>query len=403
VEKSVETTVAGFGETIAARIEAEHQALAEQWLERLKDRMPVEPAEIFPGPDLLDHIPALLREVGAYLAKPEEEDLSANTLVLAKARELGLLRHQQRASLHQLLREYHVLGGLLATFAAEEAVRLKIGAPASETIRFATRLHQAVQTLMQVTVDTFVGEYSERLRAQNERLEEFNRLVSHELRQPLGTLQFAVKLLSADGTWERSDQRRRLLEVCERNVQRLSSLTVTLEAVARSQPDGDDPVTQEVSTGALAQEVARQLREMADARGVEVVVQGNLPVMKVEVARLELILVNLVANAIKYSDPSKPRRLVEIAPRPHPPGGLVVRDNGLGIPARHLSTIFDRFFRSHSERDGALHVDGVGLGLAIVRDCVRAIGGDIWAESVEGEGTTFHLILHPENAAPLSS
>ena len=65
---------------------------------------------VFPTDLLLDHVPALIEAIGKYVADPASEDVAANTIVIDKARDLGHLRHQQQASLHQVLREYDLLG-----------------------------------------------------------------------------------------------------------------------------------------------------------------------------------------------------------------------------------------------------------------------------------------------------
>jgi signal transduction histidine kinase len=140
---------------------------------------------------------------------------------------------------------------------------------------------------------------------------------------------------------------------------------------------------------------------MADARGVGIRITSPLPNVIIDAARLELVLVNLISNAIKYSDPNKPVRFVEItsAPsgRPHV-YTLSIRDNGIGIAEADLSSIFARFYRGRPERDRELGTDGLGLGLSIVADCVDALNGDIRVESTLGEGTTFFLELPPSVA-----
>src|SRR4026207_1622200 len=107
-----------FGDVIAERIRAEHRVLATRWFERLLDLLPVDAREIFPTESLLDHVPALILEISEYLRHPEEGAIAANTAILDKARELGSLRHAQRASLHRGLRDTRVLGEGLARFAA---------------------------------------------------------------------------------------------------------------------------------------------------------------------------------------------------------------------------------------------------------------------------------------------
>ena len=166
----------------------------------------------------------------------------------------------------------------------------------------------------------------------------------------------------------------------------------------------DDPVVQEVSATAVAQDALRQLHEMADIKGVQIHIAETLPLLTVDVGRLELVFVNLISNAIKYSDPMKDDRMIEVI------GGfqseaecqLIVRDNGIGIPGDRISSIFDRFSRAHADRDDLYGVTGVGLGLSIVADCVHIMGGRVEVESKENVGTSFKITL-PRTPAGLHS
>jgi len=382
-----------FGDLIAERMRAEHQVLAARWFERLVELLPVDARDVFPTESLLDHIPALIGEIGAYLRHPEEDAIAANTAILEKARELGALRHAQQASLHQLLREYHVLSGVLVAFVLEEMERLDVAPAPSAGVVLVARLHQAVDVLAQSTVESFVALYTQTITDQRERLEQFTRMAAHEWRQPLGALQFGVKLLKIEGLDQARTQR--TLEIVERSVDQLVGVTQKLETVARMNDAGGNPLDQEVSVATVANEAARQLREMADARSVEIRVSDTLPTVTVDVGRLELTLVNLLSNGIKYSDATKPERYVEItgAESGDDLCRIMISDNGLGIPAASLHTIFHRFTRAHEDREDLKHVGGMGLGLSIVEDSVRAMQGHIDVVSTEGVGTTFVLTL----------
>ena len=383
-----------FGDRIAERMRAEHQVLAARWFERLVELLPVDARDVFPTESLLDHIPALIVEIGDYLRRPEADAIAANTAILEKARELGALRHAQKASLHQLLREYHVLSGVLVTFVLEEMDRLGVAPDPSAGVVVVARLHQAVDVLAQSTVEAFVALYTQTITDQRERLEQFTRMAAHEWRQPLGALQFGVKLLKVESLDQ--DRTHRTLEIVERSVDQLVVLTQKLEAIARLTEAGDNPLDQEVSVKVVANEAARQVREMADARGVEIRVSDTLPDLTVDVGRLELALVNLLSNGIKYSDATKPERYVEVT------GGIesgdewcriMISDNGVGIPPASLPTIFRRFTRAHVDRSDVQHVGGLGLGLSIVEDSVKAMQGEIDVVSTEGLGTTFVVRL----------
>jgi signal transduction histidine kinase len=324
-----------FGESLGESIRRNGRELSARWLAELITILPVEAQAIFPTNALLDHVPDLLDQIGQYVASPATAEIHANTLVLAKAREFGQLRHQQQASVHQLLREYEILGRVLETFVADETERLGLTPTPRTCLELAQRINRALYALMQTTVDTFVSEYTATVEAHTAKLRSFNQMLSHELRNPLNTLQF----------------------------------------------------------------VMRQLAEMAESRGVALRVAASLPVMLVDAGKLELVLINLVSNAIKYSDPQKPSRFVEIdAEAGEGLVLLIVRDNGLGIPFEHRQAIFQRSFRAHAELDGDLGNEGFGMGLTIVQECLRELNGSIEVESTPGEGSRFIVSLpHPKS------
>ena len=389
----------GYSEAIADRIAAEHALLAARWFARLRDLLPVAADEVFPSDSLLDHIPSLIVDISGYLRAPEEEAIAANTQVGEKARELGTLRHQQRASLHQVLREYQLLGSILLRFVEDESSKLTVSPPAAECVAVVARLHHAVAVLLQETVETFVGLYTQTITDQSERLRQFTRMATHEWRQPLAPISTAVSLLRSPVLTE--PQRAQTVELIARNVTNLVDMTYKLERLARVDGGADNASLQEVSLAAVAAEAARQLREMAEARGVTLEIADDMPAMIVDVGRLELALVNLLSNAIKYSDPAKDKRVVEITGRRLPDDSveICVRDNGIGIPANRIDRIFRRFTRAHADRAELDAVAGVGLGLAIVDDCVIAMNGTITVESTEGSGTLFCLTVPPATAA----
>jgi signal transduction histidine kinase len=386
---------ADFGDVLSARIVAEHRAIAERWLHRLAERLPIDQNDVFPSAALLDHIPDLIQEIAAYLRAPDEEAIAANTGVIAKAQELGQLRHTQRASVHQVLQEYRILANILTTFVREETERLNISVTPVECIAVLQRLNDCVGVLLQTTVDTFVREYTAAIEQHASRLESFNRMISHELRQPLGTLQYAVALLKMPESMADGSKRTRLIGVLDRNVTRLIDLTLGLESLSRARAHAAAE-RQPVELTSVAAEAARQLREMAERRAVEIRIASDPCAIGVDVARLELVFINLLSNAIKYSDPAKSDRFVEIAIAPAATGSectVLVRDNGLGIPVDSMNGLFKQFFRAHAHLDDELGVEGAGLGLSIAADCVQAMGGRITVASTVGSGTEFAIVL----------
>jgi signal transduction histidine kinase len=391
-----------FRTVIAQRIAKSSETLASRWLEELKGLLPVAPHDIFPGDQLLGQMPALIRELAGFVKAPADEAIAANALVTAKATELGHLRHAQRASVHQVLREYRALRIVISRFIEEETERLRLAPNAEDFFSVTNRLDAAIDVLLQTTVDTFVAEYTETITQHTARLEGFNRMVTHELRQPLQTFEFAVKLLAAEDVWSDRARRGRILATTQRNVTRMGETLRKLVALSRSRPDQDNALVQRVDVSAVVTDVVGQLREMSAARDVSIRVATPLPIVQVDVARLELILVNLISNAIKYCDPAKSERCVEIATQPTERLDvctLAVRDNGLGIAEADLRSIFGRFYRAHADRDHQLGTSGLGLGLSIVADCVDALKGSLRVESTLGQGTTFFVELPVEPAS----
>ena len=394
-----------YADVVSQRVSAERSVLAARWLNRLNELLLVEPNAVFPSDQLLDHIPTLIAEIAAYVKAPADEEIATNAAVIDKARELGSLRHEQRASVHQLLREYEILGELLEGFVIDETERLALHPTPAECLEVLRRMTRATRTLMRTTVDTFVSQYTTTIQERNERIKNFNRMASHELRTPIGTLLFASAMLNTDVIQLDSDRVARIASTISSSAERLSRLVTNLERLSRLTDPLDMPSQQEVDLQALAAEVVRQVDEMATARDVVIRINvAEVPPLLIDSARLELVLLNLVSNAIKYCDPSKPDRFIEVAASLASAEmcAIIVRDNGLGIAEQDQTAIFDRFFRAHSHLDHALGVTGTGLGLAIVAECVRELDGSIRCESSLGSGTTF-LISVPSRSRLVSA
>jgi signal transduction histidine kinase len=315
---------------------------------------------------------------------------------MQKARELGILRHRQQASVHQLLREYEILAEILETFVVDETERLGLQPSAADCFELVSRLTHASRTLMRTTVDTFVSEYTSAIEDRNTRITAFNQMASHELRSPIGTLMFAAAALEREDVQSDPARVARIASTVSSNARRLSWLVENLQRLTQLSSPTDVPTKQRVSVGTIASEVARQLEEMAASRSVRIRVRLPLPELWADPARVELALINLVSNSIKYSDPEKWERFVEIASAPATEDGTCtfhVRDNGLGIPEADRASVFDQFFRAHTQLDTQHGVGGAGLGLAIATDCVKAMGGSLTCESSVGEGSVFLITL----------
>jgi signal transduction histidine kinase len=235
------------------------------------------------------------------------------------------------------------------------------------------------------------------------RLEEVDRLktefistASHELRSPLHTIREAVKLLSEGAAGEVTPEQRKLVDIVERNADWLVRLVGDLLDMSRLEAGRIELELAPVDIGALAAEVAGRFRIEASRRGLDLRLAAAGAAVRVSADRdrIEQVLVNLVANAFKFTREG----FVEVGVRPS--GDTVeisVTDSGAGIEAGDLPLVFNRF--EQFGRSGAERRRGTGLGLAISRRLVELHGGSISVESTPGKGSVFTVRLPRDGGA----
>jgi signal transduction histidine kinase len=377
-----------LAKALADRMRASRDELTHRWLDRIGARVSLDPNRIFPTDALLDHVPLLILGIADYIEDPERVILS-EVPVVAKAMELGELRFSQGFDEYELLKEYEIFGGILFSFLSRVVDGIEEPCSRGELLACAHRLFLAVALIQQATLTHYLSLVKERLNEREQRLRGFNRGLSHELRNLIGTISGAAEILELGNV--SPEQERTMTSMILRNT---TNMKVALEnLVELSRLDEDARQSRHVALPNATAEVSRQLRESARAHGVEVRIPGDLPSIDVSAAAFELCLSNLLANAIKYSDPAKEKRWVEVrAYTTAPDDGarpetiVEVRDNGLGVPEDRRQHLFERFFRAHEDIDR--EIDGTGLGLSIVRDAITSLGGRAWAEFHE-DGTSF--------------
>ena len=212
--------------------------------------------------------------------------------------------------------------------------------------------------------------------------------ISHELRTPLAALRALVETLQ-DGGLEDPPAAHRFLGLIEVEVDELAQMVEELLELSRIEsgrvPLRMVPTTVEEIVGPAVE----RMRPQAERAGVRLVVDlpADLPPLLADGARAARVVTNLIHNAIKFT-PKKGKVTVKAAAGD---GQVVVSvvDTGIGIAADDLPRIFERFYKADHARSGG----GTGLGLAIARHIVEAHGGRIWAESVEGRGSSFYFAL----------
>jgi two-component system sensor histidine kinase SenX3 len=237
-----------------------------------------------------------------------------------------------------------------------------------------------------------IADVTERARLEAMRTD-FVANISHELKTPVGALALLAEALIGEDDTEVVD---RLADKMVLEAHRVARIIEDLLELSRIEL-GEHPSWDEVGAGLVAAEAVERVRPLADYRDIEV--QLHEPAAAVTVAgdvrQLVSAVANLVENGVKYSDPGS---VVEVAVRGDERWAeLVVTDHGIGIPARDLDRIFERFYRV--DRARSRETGGTGLGLSIVRHVATNHGGTVAVESHEGVGSTFTLRI-PARAAP---
>lgn len=232
--------------------------------------------------------------------------------------------------------------------------------------------------------------------------DDFLSIASHELRTPvailLGNTQLLERVLASN---VKQDTRvRQSFAAIQRQLTRIQALIATMLDVSRIERGHLMIAHEPLDLIALVQDVVDELRTMAQAHPIELVVPTDPPLdvfVYGDALRLEQIMFNLLQNAIKYSPDGGPIQ-VEVK-RADQWASVAVADHGLGIAAEALPHLFERFYRAPAVRSE--HISGLGIGLYIVHEIATLHGGDVSVASERGVGTTFTVRL--PLAAPVSS
>lgn len=224
-------------------------------------------------------------------------------------------------------------------------------------------------------------EQNDQISKTNAELDRFVFKISHDLRAPLNTLSGLANLAGADG-----EQRAEYFKLMKNQI-------LVMERFIREVADYSKNARLEVEfrpivLKKLLEEVIQSMNHLADFNKVEI--QVEVPedlIIESDALRLKIVLANLITNGIKYYDLTKQKPYVSIKAVATEVVQVFVSDNGIGIDKNHNTRIFDMFYKA-SDRS-----KGTGLGLYMVQETLRKLGGEVTFTSVPNEGTTFTISL----------
>ena len=221
--------------------------------------------------------------------------------------------------------------------------------------------------------------------AKNQELESFVYTISHDLRAPLVSMDGFYSLLKRESQDQLGEQGQHYLERIRANVAHMNTLVTELLDLSRiGRVVGPE---EEIDVGVLLKEIEEGLALKLEQEGVEFIVQQPLPAVRGDRGRIRQVFANLIENAVKFRSLERGLRIEVGCEEERGFYRFHVRDNGIGILPQYQEQIFEPF------RQLDRGIEGVGMGLALVKRIVAYHRGRFWVESELGKGSTFYFTI----------
>jgi len=253
------------------------------------------------------------------------------------------------------------------------------------------RLFESIANLTEIALekatlhDDTVNKARE-IEERNKELDDFTYVVSHDLKEPLITIEGYSKILLKDYNAALDQDGKEYLETVVQSSGHMKNLIDDLLTLSRLGHVKE--AAEVVSSGEVVMDVVHDIQFTLHERNALVEVTTELPEVRYNRTQLGIVFRNLIANAVKFND--KPQPKVEISAREEKQDYVFsVKDNGIGIEERYFERIFMIFQRLHRKEE----FRGTGAGLTIVKKIVENHHGRIWVNSTLGEGTTFSFTI----------
>jgi signal transduction histidine kinase len=236
------------------------------------------------------------------------------------------------------------------------------------------------------------NEMSGRLRKEERMRSDFISMLSHEIRTPLTSIRESVNMIQEEVMGPVNTRQQKFLEIAGAEISRIGDLLNHLMQASRLEPGLLTIRLEPVDPHSLITECTNSIKPAAEAKGIEMRIQvpSQLAPIVGDPKQLQQALLNYLSNAVKFSDPDT-RVIVGVRQsRAKNRLSFYVRDNGPGILEEDQAFLFNKYYRGQRERE---RLEGVGLGLSIVKNIIESHHGKVWVRSQVGRGSTFGFTL----------
>jgi PAS domain S-box-containing protein len=222
---------------------------------------------------------------------------------------------------------------------------------------------------------------------------DFVAVASHELKTPIASINMSLRLLQDERIGQLNEEQARLITSIHNDTQRMKRTTSELLDLSKIESGNIQLNMQQAAPAYLIEYAYETMASQAAQKEINFKMEYDeeLPPLKVDLQKTGWILVNLVSNAIRYTPPEG--AVILKVEETRQAAKFSVVDTGKGIPTEYLDKIFSKYFQV---RDNQNDKEGIGLGLAISREFIKAQGGEIGVESELGVGSTFYFTLPKE-------
>lgn len=230
-----------------------------------------------------------------------------------------------------------------------------------------------------------IASQNKKLEAQNRELEQFVYITSHDLQEPLITLKYFSDVLKTDLTKDTTENISQYLNFIMESSDRMQQLVKGLMDYSRI---GHEKSAKTTDSKEIVNKAILTLADQIENSNTEIIV-GDLPTVYGDSQELTELFQHLISNSIKFRKKDLPLQVTITSKKVKNNWQFTVEDNGIGIEEQNKPKLFAIFKRLHNRED----YSGIGIGLAISKKIVTSHGGNIWVESVFGQGTAIHFTL----------